>query len=62
MNQFAKYLDKMGISAKQFAEKHDISQPMVCQLRTGKRKPSLAMMVKIQKATGGRVTLQGWAK
>jgi len=60
MNKFARFLEKSGLSAKGFAVKHKISQPMVCQLRTGNRKPSLAMAVRIQKITGGKVRPQDW--
>lgn len=62
MNKFAQYLKKSGHTPSSFATASGISQPMVWQLANKKRLPSLAMMLKIQRATGGKMKCQDWAK
>lgn len=58
----AEYLELTDLGTAEFGKKAKISQPMISQLANKTRKPSLATMVKIKKASRGQVDFQDWAK
>ena len=51
----AEYLRETGLSQQEFARRVGISQPTVSALLAGRRKPSLALMEKITRATNGLI-------
>lgn len=49
-----------GRPKAEFAAKVDIRPPYLSQLLSGQRKPSLALMLRIQEASEGEVDLNSW--
>ena len=56
----ARWLDKEGISREAFAGKLRVSRVHVDRLCRVARRPSLALALKIEKATGGAVPVAAW--
>lgn len=54
------YLLAHGLRDHEFAERIGTSRPHVTFLRNGQRQPSLAIVGRILKATGGAVGLDAW--
>lgn len=46
------YMQANGLRDAELAEKLGVSRPFVSRLRRGKRKPSLAVAVKLEELTG----------
>jgi DNA-binding transcriptional regulator YdaS (Cro superfamily) len=55
-----KYLDEHGITLTQFAHQIGCSTSRVWQLLNGRGKPSLKLIVSIERATNGEVTFEDW--
>lgn len=55
------YLTRSNLTDAAFAEKIEIGRSMVTKLRHRKAKPSFDTAMKIEKATGGRVSLKDLA-
>lgn len=54
------YIEKKGHNQEDFAARVGISQPYVSLLIKGKRRPSLAVAVRIKRATMGKVPESEW--
>jgi DNA-binding transcriptional regulator YdaS (Cro superfamily) len=55
MKELRAYLSMHGLTASAFAEMIGTSQPTVTRLLNGKRKPSPALALRIEKKTRGAV-------
>lgn len=60
MTQLAKYLSEHGLSQAEFAATVESRQSFISRLANGVAKPSLAMAVEIERATGGAVPVESW--
>ena len=50
------YLFKHGLTEVEFAERCGVDQPTINRIRSGARKSSLAVALRIEQVTGGEVT------
>jgi predicted transcriptional regulator len=53
--KLSQYLSQAGLTHAQFAQKIGATQAAVSRYASGKRKPHLAKLLQIEKATGGKV-------
>ena len=54
--KLGKYLKKQEITQKKFAEMVDVARPLITQIISGTKNPSLFLAKRIEKATNGMVT------
>lgn len=59
MEQFNQWTE--GQALAEIAERLGVSKAYVCQLEAGARVPSLAMAVRIERESGGKVPCSAWA-
>jgi len=60
MNQLDAFLRAGTMTAKALAEKVGVSQPYITDLRYSRRRPSPDVALKIEAATDGKVSADGW--
>ena len=63
MTHFQRYLlTRFNGNQRELARALDISQPYTSLLLSGKKRPSLALAVRIERATGGLVPVHSWVE
>lgn len=62
MNQLALYLSTNSISQRQFAESISLDPSVVSRFLRGEARPGLDTAFLIERATGGEVKAESWAK
>ena len=63
MTHFQRYLmTRFNGNQRELAQALDISQPYTSLLLSGKKRPSLALAVRIERATGGLVPVHSWVE
>ena len=60
MNKLEKYLKHRGVTQRHFAKKIGTTPNNLSSLINGKSIPGIRLAYKIEKATGGLVTLYDW--
>jgi transcriptional regulator with XRE-family HTH domain len=58
--KFSDWLKSSGLTQKEFAERIGVTQSAISHLRNNRKRPSFELMVKIEKATKGKVKLNDW--
>ena len=58
----AAWLKKTDTTQEAFSERSGVPQPLVSKYARGKGHPKAPYILAIQKATGGEVALEDWAK
>ena len=58
MNAIAQYRIAHGLTQQQLADRLGVSQPLICLLESGVRKPSPLMAIQIERRTGGVINRQ----
>ncbi len=58
--KFKVWFESSGLSQTEFAKKVKITQSAVSHLLKGRKSPSLDLILRIEKATGGRVKPNDW--
>jgi len=56
------FLSSQTESAQTWAKACGFEPSYVCHLRKGRRTPSMSMAARIDKATGGAVTVESWTQ
>jgi DNA-binding transcriptional regulator YdaS (Cro superfamily) len=60
MDQLEQYLTSHDMSQRDFAKLVGVSEPLVCQWRSGQRKPNLDNAFAIERATKGAIKASSW--
>lgn len=60
MQKLDEYLQRKRIAKGKFAERAGIPAYKLSRLLTGKRKADIATALRIEKATGGEITVRDW--
>lgn len=58
--KFRAWFESSGLSQTQFAKKVNVTQSAVSHLLKGRKSPSLDLILRIEKATGGKVKPNDW--
>jgi len=58
MNAIAQYRIAHGLTQQQLADRLGVSQPLICLLESGVRKPSPLLAIQIERRTGGVINRQ----
>jgi len=59
MEKLKQYLDKRGLTQKEFSKRSGVSESMLTRIMQG-RTPKLDALMKIRKATNGQVRPEHW--
>lgn len=62
MTKLACYLDAEGINQKDFAALLGVAQGTVSRIASGAKRPGLALAVKIESLTEGKVPVASWVE
>ena len=60
MEKLASYLERHGLTQRQFADSIGKDQSVVCRLANGLAAPGLDTAIRIQTATAGEVPITAW--
>jgi len=60
MTNLDQYIRETGTTAKRIALDVGVSEPYICDLRYGRRRPSRDVAARIAQATGGKVPESAW--